>query len=162
MDFIKSKEMYYQARKEERNSISNYYKKHPEFELEKPAARQGSAKYKSGNRFIQEYDLRNWQWVCVKRKGVHFFISLQAFDRDSKTGNFHVLMDRIGIYAYVGSYSATDALSKMFITNIELPLNEEKLHDLTNIMIDLSECEIFKLQAEMEKVLEKNGLIVSS
>ena len=108
---------------------------------------------------VKEYDLRNWQWVCVKRNDVHFLISLQTFDKDPTTGKFHVLMDRIGIYAYVGEYSPIEAQTKMMITNIELPIDDEKMKELANMIKDLSECEIFKLQNKFEKVRSKYQLV---
>lgn len=51
-------------------------------------------------------------------------------------------MERIGIYAYVGNYSSIDAQTKMMMTNIELPLDDEKLDELGQILRDLSECNI--------------------
>ena len=98
--------------------LVGYFKtlQHEGYELERPAARRGVRNYKAQGRLEEEYDLSNWMWVCVKRNNVHFFISLQAFERDSKTGNFHVLTDRIGIYAYVGDFSPQDAQTKMLIT----------------------------------------------
>lgn len=161
MGFIEIKNEYYEARKKERNKISSFFSKHEEFETERPAARQGSKHYKSGNRLVNEYDLRNWLWVCVKRNNVHFFISLQAFDRDPKTGNLHILMDRIGVYAYVGDYSAYDAQTKMMITNIELPLDNDELKELAYIMKKISECKIYEFQAELQEVCKEYDLINS-
>lgn len=51
---------------------------------------------------------------------MHFFISLQTFVREPRTGNLHSFMDRIGVYDYVGNYSSIDAQAKMMMTNIEL------------------------------------------
>ncbi len=159
MDFKEIKDKYNQARKDERDKIARFFNEDKEFETERPAARNGSSKYSSGNRLVKEYDLRNWQWVCVKRNDVHFLISLQTFDKDPTTGNFHVLMDRIGIYAYVGEYSPIEAQTKMMITNIELPIDDEKMKELANMIKDLSECEIFKLQNKFEKVRSKYQLV---
>lgn len=159
MDFKEIKDKYNQARKDQRNKIARFFNKHKDFETERPAARNGSLNYKSGKRLVKEYDLRNWQWICVKRNDVHFFISLQTFDKDPTTGNFHVLMDRIGIYAYVGEYSSIEAQTKMMITNIELPIDDEKLKELANMIKDLSEFEIFKLQNKFEKVRSKYKLV---
>ena len=103
---------------------------------------------------MEKYDLSNWKWVCVKRNDVHFFISLQTFDKDLRTGNLHILMDRIGVYAYVGNYSSIDAQSKMMMTNIELPLD-----DKGKTLRDLSECNIYKLQMQYEKVCTNNKLV---
>ena len=76
MGFKEIKDKYNQARKEERDKIARFFSEDKEFETERPA-RNGSSKYSSGNRLVKEYDLRNWQWVCVKRNDVHFLISLQ-------------------------------------------------------------------------------------
>lgn len=159
MDFSEIKKMYNEARGEQRNIISKFLRDQNDFETENIAARAGVKNYKSGGRMIVKHDLTNWKWLCVKRNGVNFVISLQTFDRDPHTGNLHVLMDRIGIYAYVGNYSPFDAQTKMIITNIELPLDEKKLNELYQILRDLSECEIYKLHAQYEKVCNKHALL---
>lgn len=84
---------------------------------------------------------------------------MQTFDYDPKTGNLHVLMDRIGIYVYGDNYSAVDARENMMITNIELPLNENKLKELANIIKELSECELYKMQAQLAKIKKTYKLI---
>lgn len=68
-------------------------------------------------------------------------------------------MDRIGIYAYVGSYSSIDAQTKMMATNIDLPLDNNKLNELRQILLDLSECDIYKLQEQYNKVCTNHGLV---
>ncbi len=151
--------MYNEARTEERNKISRFFRTQGDFEIEKPAARAGVKKYNSGGKLIEEYDLSNWKWVCVKRNDVHFFVSLQTFDRDPCTGNLHILMDRIGVYAYVGNYSSVDAQIKMMMTNIELPLDDKKLNELGQTLRDLSECDIYKLQVQYEKVCTNHRLV---
>lgn len=159
MDFYKIKEMYNEAREDERNKIARFFRSHKDFEVERPPARRGAKSYSSGSRLNKKYDLSNWKWVCIKRNDVHFFISLQSFERDPKTGNFHVLMDRIGIYAHAGNYSPIEAQTKMMVTNIELPMDDEKLDELAKILKDLSECEIYKIQAQFEKVRSNYNLI---
>lgn len=159
MDFEEIKKMYNDARRKERNKISKFFRKHIDFETEEPAARQGIKEYTSGRRLVKKYDLSNWKWVCIKRNDVHFFISLQSFERDPKTGNLHVLMDRIGIYAYTGDYSPIEAQTKMMTTNIELPIDDIKLNELAKILKDLSECEIYRVQAQFEKVCSNHNLI---
>lgn len=159
MFFLNSKKMYDKARTYDRNEIARYLRNSKIFEVERSAARQGTDKYSSGGRLHNKYDLSDWKWVCVKRNNVHFFISLQSFERDPKTGNLHVLMDRIGIYAYTGDYSPIDAQTKMMVTEIELPMDKEKLKKLEEILIDLSECKIYRVQAELEKIRLKHNLI---
>lgn len=159
MDFLEIKKLYNEARTQERNNISYFFRKQGDFETDKPSARAGVKNYSSGGRLMEEYDLSNWKWVCVKRNHVHFLISLQTFDRDPRTGNLHILMDRIGIYAYVGSYSSIDAQTKMMATNIDLPLDNNKLNELRQILLDLSECDIYKLQEQYNKVCTNHGLV---
>lgn len=159
MDFYEVKEMYNKVRTDEKNKISRFFHDHSDFEVERPAARQGIKGYSSKGRLEKTYDLSNWKWICVKRNDVHFFISLQSFERDPFTGNLHVLMDRIGIYAYTGDYSPIDAQTKMMVTNVELPMDNKKLDELAKILKDLSECEIYKIQAQFEKVRSKYNLI---
>ena len=159
MDFSEIKEMYNKVRTEEKNKIALFFRNHKDFEVEKSAARQGRKEYSSKGRLGKKHDLSNWKWVCVKRNYVHFLISLQPFERDPYTGNLHVLMDRIGIYAYSGDYSPTDAKTKMMITNIELPIDSHKLDELARILKALSECEIYKIQAQFEEVRSEYNLI---
>lgn len=159
MNFLEIKKRYIEARTEERNTISRFFRKQDDFEMDDPAARAGKENYNSGKRLMKEYNLSNWQWVSVKRNDVHFLISLQTFDRDPKTGNFHILMDRIGIYAYGGNYSPIDVQTQMLITNIELPLDENKLIELGQILRDLSECDIYKFQVQHNKVCTNYNLV---
>lgn len=163
MNFKEIKKYYNDVRTEEANRISTFFKskesKKYGFEPKETVHNLGVKNYKSGSRLLEAYDLSNWKWVCVKRNNVNFFISLQTFDRDPKTGNMHILMDRIGIYAYVGKYSSTDAQTKMMITNIELPMDDEKLNKLRDMIRDLSDCELYKWQLQFENVCDKHNLV---
>lgn len=159
MNFSKIKDMYNKARGIEGSKISKYFREHTDFEVGKSAVKQGKKGYSSGSRFHEKYDLRNWKWVCVKRNNVNFFISLQSFERDPKTGNLHILMDRIGIYAYTGKYSPIDAQTKMMVTELELPMDDDKLKELEEILIDQSKCGIYRVQAEFEEKCSKHNLI---
>lgn len=159
VDYFEIKEMYNKVRTDEAQKIFNFFKNHKDFEVEKRAVSQGRRDYSSKRRLDKKYDLSNWKWICVKRNDVHFLISLQSFDRDPDTENLHVLMDRIGIYAYTGDYSPIDAQTKMMITNVELPINSNKLDELAKILKALSEYEIYKIQAQFEKVRSEYNLI---
>ena len=119
------------------------------FVLPKCPLRQGRATYTSNN-YISPHDLRMWKWICVEINNVNFYVFLQCFEKDQKTQNMHVLMDRIGVYAYVGEYSAEDAFDKMIITDFELPLTTEQMRQLIMMLITLSKCEKFKIQAEFQ------------
>lgn len=88
------------------------------------------------------FNLSNWKYIEAYKENHLHFISLQAFDVDPTSGNLHVLMDRLGIYKYAGcnlndrkkNYVAYDALTKMTVTDIELPLNDAKLDRLIEYM----------------------------
>lgn len=158
MDFFEIKKLYNEVRTAEIKEIRSFFKKHKDFEVFK--AQKGKDDYTSGGRLAVQHDLSNWKWICVDRKGVHFLISLQPFERDPKSNNLHVLMDRIGIYAYTGNYSPIEAQTKMMITNIELPIDNEKLDELAKILKDLSELDIYKMQNQFEKVCSDYNLII--
>lgn len=157
LDFQKVKEKYFELRIEERNKISKFLNKIDGFE--KKSSYKGSKKYKSGSRLEDAYDLNNWLWICVTRNQVNFLISLQTFDRNPATQDLHILMDRIGIYAYVGEYSSQDAQEKMMITNLELPLENPELNKLKQILKDLSECDLYRLQAQYNDICDRHGLV---
>lgn len=156
-DFESVKKKYFELRIEERNKISQVLNKIDGFE--KKSSCKGFKKYTSGSRLGAEYDLNNWLWICVTRNQVNFLISLQTFDRNPATQDLHILMDRIGIYAYVGEYSSQDAQEKMMITNLELPLNESMLNELKQILKDLSECDLYRLQAQYKEICDKHKLV---
>ncbi len=152
-----AKQEYYSA-KINQGGILRKYLYDEGFELSSNRLLYGAKNYKSGNRLDEEYDLRYWQYIVLKRKSVNFLISLQAFDQDPKTGNHHVLPDQVGIYAYVGSYSHEDAFKNMMMTNITLPFTEEKLVKLKTIIEDLSNCEIFRVQADFQEICNKHHI----
>ncbi|MDD7334650.1 MAG: hypothetical protein SOV61_00360 [Lachnospiraceae bacterium] len=159
MNFLEVRSQYNKLREEERNKISKYLRNHDDFKNATVKAKRGSYKYKSGKRLEIEYDLSNWLWIDITINDVNFLISLQTFDQDPNTGNFHVLVDRIGIYAYGGDYSADDAHKNMMITNIELPIDDNKLEKLANIVKDLSECEFYKMQSQVAKMKNQYKMV---
>jgi hypothetical protein len=56
----------------------------------------GSSTYVNhGNSMIAAFDLSGWQFITVDAGFSELLISLQAFDKDAKTGNRHVLDGRI-------------------------------------------------------------------
>lgn len=83
----------------------------------------------TGNGTTAPYDLSNWQWINLKI-GEHLItISLQPLETDQKTGNRHTLFDRIGLI-YRNPLDQVERPT--MITAIDLPLDEDKLDDLTN------------------------------
>ena len=159
MNFTETKQAYHDARKQQQSIISHYFRNKEDFEINGRIVFNGSKTYKSGSKFTNSYDLSGWQWIALEHHHVQFIISLQSFDIDSKTQNLHVLMDRIGIYAYVGTYSSYDALHHMMITDIDLPMDNKKLERLSQIIMELSECDIYKRQYELEQVKHKYNLV---
>ena len=101
----------------------------------------GREDYTSDGR-IAPYDLRNWKWIEARKDGVYYLISLQAFDRDPNSGNFHVLMDRIGVFACseaeeraVKTKQEKQAFNQkvangMTVTAIDLPVTGQTLSEL--------------------------------
>lgn len=156
-DFETVRKEYVDARYKELCDMSQYFNKKRGFV--KRRVNRGSEYYKSGKVLYEAYSLENWMWFTVTRNDVHFVVSLQPFDRDSKTGNYHVLFDRLGIYAYTGEYSAKAAFSKMLITDISLPLDEPKLEKLEKMLIEISECEMFRIQGQFDKVCKNCKLV---
>lgn len=146
-----------ELRYNELKNISNHLKQNKEFV--KCRVNRGTRNYKSGSRLTEPYDLRNWMWLTTQRNNVNFIVSIQSFDMDPRTGNYHVLFDRVGIYSYVGEYSAEKAFSNMMITDIELPLNYEKLHRLEIILTEISDSEILKNEFQYYEMHKNNNLI---
>lgn len=109
-------------------------------------------------RFSIAYDLSNWMYIDVEKSGKSFMISLQPFDLDpnSHSKNYHVLMDRIGIYIYApdnkGKRTA-DAIVRMLSTDIDLPMDEAKLEKL-GCLLD----KIIKYQKQIEQKMKKSRL----
>ena len=100
--------------------------------------KQGSASYKGGKSgFEEKYNLINWKWIDCSKNGFNYFISFQTFDQDIKTQNRHVLFDRIGVYKYKGEYNPDDAFFTMKNSNIDLPLDDEKIQKLIEFMENL-------------------------
>lgn len=109
-------------------------------------------------RFSIAYNLSNWMYIDVEKSGKSFMISLQPFDLDSnpRSKNYHVLMDRIGIYIYAldnKSKRTADAIVRMLSTDIDLPMDEVKLEKL-GCLLD----KIIKYQKQIEQKIKKSRL----
>ncbi|WP_295080538.1 hypothetical protein [Ruminococcus sp.] len=124
--FEEIKTEYVNAREKERKKIADYLKDNG-YSVVGETGGKGRTNYKSGKNCIKPYDLSNWKWVEASKDGFNYFISLQAFDRDPGSGNYHALMDRIGICAYTGEYKEAHIASSMKISDIDLPLSETDL-----------------------------------
>lgn len=122
------KREYVQAREKERKDIIEYLEK-AGFTVMNKRGGKGKTNYTSNHTLQLPYDLSNWKWIETKKDGVFYFISFQAFDQDTSSGNYHVLMDRLGIYRYV-TYNAKEAFETMTVTDIDLPMDEDKYERL--------------------------------
>ncbi len=115
-------------REEQRMSIVTYLASKGFNVSKNKRAGKGRLNYTSGGT-ITSYDLRNFKYIDASKDGHHVFISLQPFERDPSSGNHHVLENRIGLYAYE-KYDPEEAFSNMVITDIDLPMDDEKLYRL--------------------------------
>lgn len=143
MEFIEIKQAYVNERQKQRKLIVKHLQKNGYSVVEGGSAGKGRKDYTSGGNLKIPYDLSNWKYIEAEKNGNQFFVSLQSFDHDPNSGNQHVLMDRIGIYHYLGhrkkDYDAFDAFSKMQTTEIELPLSDEDLNNLLDLLEQMEE-----------------------
>lgn len=137
--FEQIKDAYNQARNVEGQNLVKALKNYGFIDV---CASQGSSNYKGGTKnrksgFEEKYNLINWKWIDCSKNGFNYFISFQTFDQDIKTQNRHVLFDRIGVYKYKGEYNPDDAFFTMKNSNIDLPLDDEKIQKLIEFMENL-------------------------
>ncbi|KUO63615.1 hypothetical protein APF79_04435 [bacterium BRH_c32] len=119
------KQVYTESREVERLKIVNHFEKCG-FKVKKcGSAGKCVKKYKSGGQLNKPFDLSNWRWIEITKDDREFLVSLQPPDKDPKSGNHHVLMDRIGVCSN----------NHWKITNIDLPMDEKSLDDLVEITI---------------------------
>lgn len=132
--FMEAKEIYTAMREFERKKIINYLR---EKGLKvSQSGGMGYPCYQNGKRLQRNYDLSNWKWVSVIGENKKYFISLQAFDQDKNSKNYHVLMDRIGFCSYPKTDKDPDLYGMMQVTSLELPLDETDLDRLYNIILN--------------------------
>lgn len=131
--FKNVKETYRLLRMEERIKIMDYLENRGLTIVRKSG--NGGENYTNNGTLPKEYDLRNWIWVTGKYKDKGFLISLQAFDRDKDSQNYHVLMDRIGICVYDKEQNKPNYFDIMEVTNLDLPLGKRDLNMLYNLIV---------------------------
>ena len=131
--FKNVKETYRLLRMEERIKIMDYLENRGLTIVRKGG--NGGENYTNNGTLPKEYDLRNWIWVTGKYKDKGFLISLQAFDRDKDSQNYHVLMDRIGICVYDKEQNKPNYFDIMEVTNLDLPLGKRDLNMLYNLIV---------------------------
>ena len=132
-EFMQIRQRYKELRLEQRKIIIEYLEKAGFTVLGKNGGR-GICDYTSGRRFQIPYDLSNWLWINVEKNGRMAMISLQSFDQDPNSKNYHVLMDRIGIFLYDGAASPCKSYEKMEAQDIDLPMDEKKLWKLIEVL----------------------------
>ena len=138
--FKNVKETYRLLRMEERIKIMDYLENRGLTIVRKSG--NGGENYTNNGTLPKEYDLRNWIWVTGKYKDKGFLISLQAFDRDKESQNYHVLMDRIGICVYDKEQNKPNYFDIMEVTNLDLPLGKRDLNLLYNLIVTKAKGEI--------------------
>lgn len=132
--FEKSKNEYVECRRYQQIIIKNFLKR--TFENEdgfKIKCSSGRKDYKGG---IPEGGLTNWKWIELYKNGMYYFISLQPFDQDPNSGNYHVIYDRIGVFSCsVEEKDDKKIAAGMKLTNIALPIDsEETLEKLAGLL----------------------------
>lgn len=132
--FLETKEKYNSLREYERKKIINYLSEKG-FKVSYNGG-NGRPNYTNGGKMKKSYDLTNWKWVDATKENIKYFISLQAFDMDTTSKNYHVLMDRIGICAFSNG-EKPDYFNLMETTSLELPLGEQDLDELLKKMINM-------------------------
>ena len=131
--FNSAKETYRLLRQGERTKIIKFLESKGLF-VDKRGG-NGGENYTNNGTLPKEYDLRSWIWVTGKYKDKGFLISLQAFDRDKESQNYHVLMDRIGICVYDKEQNKPNYFDIMEVTNLDLPLGKRDLNLLYNLIV---------------------------
>ncbi len=139
IDLQNVKGKYQDAREQERRDLATYLENHldmPEklYVISSPRAGKGWVNYTSGKR-IKRYDLSNWKWVEIT-DGSYFecIVSLNMPDVDPRSGNSHVLFDRVGLLV---SYRKNDLYYETAVyTDIDLPLNEEGKKKIAQLVLE--------------------------
>lgn len=141
--FIAAKEQYREARDNERKKIQMLLSEAGWDVNTHYRSGWGDPEYTSGG-VIAPYDLRNWQYVEAwwPNTDIWLFVSLQVFDRDPNSNNFHVLTDRLGIYMQQTTKAKPDVPQGAVPENTEKEtinkwLKYEVLHCDMNTDVDL-------------------------
>lgn len=135
MDFVSMRTAYNNCREEEKNKIIQRLRQEGYATISYSKGK-GVLNYTANGKLQKEYDLSLWKWIEIQKDGICFFISLQAFDNNNAGGNKLVLFDRLGIYGpyKCGEYNSARCFNEMDVTEIELPMNEDKLNELVDLL----------------------------
>lgn len=154
--FDNAKGKYEELREDERRALAVFLAKYEGIEgtlrvVSGGRAGKGLRNYTSGKR-IDGYDLSNWKWVEIT-DDIDFecIVSLNMPDVDPRSGNSHVLFDRIGLivsYHKDGYYYET-----AIYTDINLPLSGEAKAQIAQLVLEQYEiyCEKKKEDLTHEK-----------
>jgi len=136
MGFNEVRKQYFEAREQEWLKLRDYLTNNLDvYDAQIPKQKGfGCKKYTSQGMLNTPYDLTNWRWVEIKTDAITIFVSFQPFDEDVNSGNKHALFDRIGISWYKGKDDAQTISNNMIITDVELPLSEEKLERIHSVI----------------------------
>lgn len=149
-EFETVKTNYEQARESVRKDLAKYLAKYKGIEdvlrvVSGGRSGKGLKNYTSGKRMIKGYDLSNWKWVEITDDGdFDCIVSLNMPDVDPRSGNSHILFDRVGLlvsYHKDGHYYET-----AIHTDVDLPLDDTEKERIAQLVIDQ-----FKIFSEMTK-----------
>lgn len=143
LDLQTAKKKYEEAREDERGRLAGFLAKYiagnedikDELRVVYGGrAGKGLKKYTSGRR-MEEYDLSNWKWVEITDDNdFDCIVSLNMPDVDPRSGNSHVLFDRVGLlvsYHKDGHYYETAVC-----TDINLPLGDTDKDKIARLVIE--------------------------
>ena len=130
---------------------------------------QGTWNYTSRGKIKPHYNLGVWKWIVARKGTITAVVSLQSIEQDSITKNIHVLFDRISIDVFdnvenllsensdsyfqsiKSRYNVENEYDPRFvektITDLELPLGEEDLKHLVDI-----------IERKIERVCDKKSI----
>lgn len=135
----KAKKAYEEAREEARGELAKFLSAYKGIAdvlrvVSGGRAGKGLKHYTSGKR-IMEYDLSNWKWVEITDDSdFECIVSLNMPDVDPRSGNSHVLFDRVGLLV---SYRKNDLYYETAVyTDIDLPLNEEEKKKIAQLVLE--------------------------
>lgn len=90
---------------------------------------QGKSDY-TASHTMEAYNHSLWRYINATKNNRNYLVTIQPFHIDPADMRLTTLNDRIGVYAYRKKYDNGDAVKQMKITDIDLPMDEEKLHEL--------------------------------
>lgn len=137
-DFNEIQNIYYQFRKKERSELKEFLKGCKGIRVKNSGDRI-CENYTSGGKLQKPYDLTDWLYIEVEINDITVFITFQPFDTDPNSQNIHTLANRIGISYYLnGKYNFDTIFENMIITDIDLPLNNNKRQAIYDLICKIA------------------------